>query len=124
MNDDRCFQYAVTVALNYQTIKNHPERIKNIKLFIDQYDWSDINFPSDKTDWSIFERNNESVALNILHVPNNTKQIKHAYKAKYNLKRKNQVILLMISDGNKWHYLAVKTLSGLLREIIMVIFIV
>ena len=124
MNDDRCFQYAVTVALNYQTIKNHPERIKNIKLFIDQYDWSDINFPSDKTDWSIFERNNESVALNSLHVPHNTKQIRHVYKSKYNLKRKNQVILLMISDGNKWHYLAVKTLSGLLREIIMVIFIV
>ena len=25
--DDRCSQYAVTVALNYQTIKNNPEKI-------------------------------------------------------------------------------------------------
>ena len=25
--DDRCFQYAVTVALNYEQIKDHPERI-------------------------------------------------------------------------------------------------
>ena len=34
-----------------------------------------------------------------------------------NQKRKNQAILLMITDGNKWHYLAVKSLSGLLRRI-------
>ena len=48
MNDDRCFQYAVTVALNYEQIKNHPERINNIVPFINQHDWSDINFSSHK----------------------------------------------------------------------------
>ena len=47
----------------------------------------------------------------------NTKKIRHAYKSKDNLKRENQVILLMITDGTKWHYLAVKTLSSLLRGI-------
>ena len=81
MKDDRCFQYALTVALNYQkNLKITPEIIKNVKPFIDQYDWSDINFPSDKTDWDLFERNNESVVLNILYVPHNTEQIRHAYK--------------------------------------------
>ena len=35
--------------------------------------------------------------------------------SKYNLKRKNQVILLIITDGKKWNYLAVKKLSGLFR---------
>ena len=39
------------------------------------------------------------------------------YKLKYNFKRENQVILLMITDGKKWHYLAVKRLSALLRRI-------
>ena len=34
-----------------------------------------------------------------------------------NKKRKNQVILLMITDGKKWHYLAVKGLPTLLRGI-------
>ena len=34
--DDRCFQYAATVALNYQKIKNNPERISKIKPFIHQ----------------------------------------------------------------------------------------
>ena len=36
------------------------------------------------------------------------KKIRHTYKSKYNLKCGNQVILLMITDGKKWHYLAVK----------------
>ena len=38
------------------------------------------------------------------------------YKSKHNNKRKNQVILLMISDGKKYHYLVVTNLSGLLQE--------
>ena len=50
-------------------------------------------------------------------MPHNTKKICHAYKLKYNLTRENQVILLMITDGEKWHYLAVKSLSGLLRGV-------
>ena len=29
-NDNSCFQYAITVALNHQNIENHPERISNI----------------------------------------------------------------------------------------------
>ena len=43
--------------------------------------------------------------------------IRHSYKAKHNLKRKNQVIILMITDGEKWHCLALKKLSVLLRGI-------
>ena len=44
-------------------------------------------------------------------------EIKHAYKSKHNLKHENQVILLMITDGEKWHYLAVKILSALFKGI-------
>ena len=38
-NDAKCFQYAVTVALNYEQIKKDPQRIARIKPFIDQCDW-------------------------------------------------------------------------------------
>ena len=47
---DKCFQYGSTVALNYEQIKIHPKRISNIKPFIDQYNWKEINFPSNKID--------------------------------------------------------------------------
>ena len=54
----------------------------------------------------------------MLFVPHNKKEISRAYISKYNHKRKNQVILLMITDdGEKWHYLSVRSLSALLRGI-------
>ena len=63
------------------------------------------------------KKNNKTIALNILYVPHNTEEKRHAYKSKHNLKCENQVILLMITDGEKWHYLAVKKLYALLRGI-------
>ena len=115
-NDYKCFQYAITLALNLDKIKNHPERISKIKPFIEEYNWEDIDFPSTSKDWKKFELNNE-VALNILYVPHNTKKIEIAYKSKHNLTREKEIILLMISNGENWHYLVVKSLSGFLTGI-------
>ena len=114
-NDYKCFQYATTLALNFDRVTNHPERVVKVKSFIDKYNWNYINFPATKKDWNRFEVNNKNVALNILYVSFKTKKIEIAYKSKYNLVRDNQVILLMISNGKNWHYLAVKSLSRLLR---------
>ena len=50
-------------------------------------------------------------------MPYNTKKLNIAYKSKNNLNQEKQIILLMISDGQKWHYLVVKNLSRLLRGI-------
>ena len=116
-DDDKCFQYAVTLALNLEKIRKNPQRISKIKPFIDQYNWKDIDFPATSKDWKKFEINNE-IALNILYVPHNTRKIHVAYKSKHNLTRENQIILLMITGGEKWHYRTVKNLSGLLRGII------
>ena len=44
-NNEKCFQYPITAALNNEQIKSHPERISNMKSFIDQYNWKKINFP-------------------------------------------------------------------------------
>ena len=38
-NDDKCFHFGITAALNHEKIKSHPKRISTIKPFIDQYDW-------------------------------------------------------------------------------------
>ena len=35
--DNKCFHYAVTVALNYEEIKWNSERVSNIKPFINKY---------------------------------------------------------------------------------------
>ena len=80
-NDDTCFQYCVTVALNYQNIEKGSQRISKFKPFIDQYNRKEINFPSNKKDEIEFEKNNKTIALNILYAPFNTKEIKYAYKS-------------------------------------------
>ena len=108
-NDDKCFQYAVILALNLDTIKKDPQRVSKIKPFIEKYNLENIDFPSTSKDWKKFECNNE-VALNILYVLYNTKKINIAYKSKNNLTHERQIILLMISDGQKWQYLVVKIL--------------
>ena len=111
-------------SLNYEDIPNHPERISNLMPFFDQYNWKGNEFPSHSKDWKKFEQNNKTIALNILFVPYNTKQIRLACKSKYNYKRENQVNLLMTTGDGKcsngvenWHYLAVKSISALFRGI-------
>ena len=65
-SDNNCFQYALTVALNYQSIKKDPQRISKIKPFINQYNWKEIDFPAQPSkDWKNFESDNKSIALNV-----------------------------------------------------------
>ena len=106
INDLKCFQYAATLAINFD----------NIRPFIDQYNWKDTDFPATSKDWRKFELNNK-VALNTLYVPHNTKKIQLAYRSKYNLTYNKQIILLKITDGENGHYLVVNNLSILLRGI-------
>ena len=68
-NDGKCFQYALTIALDYEQIKKDAERISKIKPFIDQCNWEEISFLSHREDWKKFETNNKTIALNILCVP-------------------------------------------------------
>ena len=92
INNDNSFQNDLDDALNYQTIKINPERISKLKPYIN------------------------ITALNILFIPHNTKIISVAYRSEYNHKRKKQVILLMITNGKKYHYLTVTNLSELLAK--------
>ena len=115
ISEDNDFENPLDDALNYQNIETHPERISKLKPYINKYNWEGINFPAGSKEWQKFERNNDTIALNVLYVEQNTKKISVVYKSKYNNKPKKQVILLMIGDGKKYHYLAVTNLSGLLQ---------
>ena len=66
--DDKYFQYAVTVALNYGGIKSHPKRVSNIRPFINKYSWNEINYPSKTDDWKTSKKNNSTIHFNILYI--------------------------------------------------------
>ena len=115
INNDNSFRNALDDALNYQNIKTNPERISKLKPYINKYNWEGIEFPAGPKEWGKFERNNKTIALNVLYIPHNTKTISVAYRSEYNNKRKKQVILLMITSSKRSHYLAVTNLSALLQ---------
>ena len=54
-NDNKYFQYSTTVALNHEKINNHPEKISKVRPFTDEYNWTEIDFPSNQKDWKKFE---------------------------------------------------------------------
>ena len=89
--DDKYFQYTVTVALNYQQTDNHLEEIYNIKPFINKYDRNGIDSPSHKKDWNKFELNNKTIALNVLFIRYNTKQLFYSFTTKNALKKHESV---------------------------------
>ena len=86
LSDDKCFQYSINVALHHQDMENHPERITNIGPHTGLYNLEGIELPAGIKDWKSFERNNKTIALNILFVPHNEKTINLAYKSKHNRK--------------------------------------
>ena len=91
--------YALTIAVNHKELGPNADRISA----------------------KVFERDNEDIALNILYVPFEKKEIRPEYVSRHNFERKNQVILLKISDNKgTWHFLALKsepTEDGYMRPI-------
>ena len=61
--DNKSFQYAVTVALNYDKIKKDPQKITKIKTFIYKYKWEGKFFPSEEDDWKNLRKIMEQLLL-------------------------------------------------------------
>ena len=100
--DNECFKWSIIAGLNYNKIKE-----KELKKIL-KFKRVDTDFSSYQRDWEEFEQESNSIALNVLFVSHNSEEIKLAHKSNYN-KRKNQVILLMISnEANNYYYFAVK----------------
>ena len=83
--DNKRFQYAVTVVLNHEEIRKDPQRITKIKPPINKYDREGIIFPSEKNDWKKFEKNNVTIAINVLYAKKERGYL--AYVSKHNSNR-------------------------------------
>ena len=88
--DNKCFQYGVTVALKYGEIKKDGQRITKIKPFINKYNCEAINFLSEKDDWKKFEKNNVTIAPDVLFAKK--EKIDPAYVSKHNSNCEKKII--------------------------------
>ena len=51
--------------VKFQRNKKETQKVTKIKLFIYEYNWEGINV--EKDDWKKFEKNNLTIALNVLY---------------------------------------------------------
>ena len=69
-DDDKLFQYAAAVALNHKVIGKNSQIISKTKPFINKYNCKRINYSPGKDKSKKFEKNNQTIALNLLYVKN------------------------------------------------------
>ena len=111
-DDDQCFKWAVTRALNPtdRDSERNPNRItKILKTQAEKYNWDDIEFPTKLKDIHKFEKNN-NININVFSFDDETKKV---YTLRLSKSDHKGTINLFLYDE---HYGVVKNLSRLVSS--------
>ena len=108
--DQECFKWAVIAALRWEEINNNPERISKLKRFEKDFDWSGIEFPVSVKDIKKFEFRNQ-LSINLLAIEG-----KQIYICRKGSNYERIINLMLITENNRKHYVAIKSLSRLLSS--------
>ena len=111
--DEGCFKCAVIAALHHKEIKKYYQRISRLRPYENQHYWKGIEFPVSIKKIYKFEKNNPCIAVNVLFSNKKSQDIYKTRRSGRNVKCEKQVNLLMIADGEKRHYTAIKSISRL-----------
>ena len=95
-------------------ICKYHQKISKLRPFINKYDQKGKNYQGRTDDWKRFEKNNPTIAINVSYVKNIN--IYTAKIAKHNLNNENQIILLVIPNGKRCHYLVVKKIICIIKR--------
>ena len=109
-DDEECFKWAVIAALEWTDIKSHPERVSNLRKFLDNYDLSGLEFPVSIKDIGVFKTKN-NVSVNVLAVEG-----RDIYIHRKGWWTGREIYLLLISEVGIRHYTTIKSLSRLLSS--------
>ena len=108
-NDDKeCFKWYV-IAVENAEMKD-PQCVSNLRKFMDNYDWSGLEFPVSITDIGKFETRN-NISVNVLAVEG-----RDIYIHRKGQRVGREINLLMVSEDGIRHYTAIKSLSRLLSS--------
>ena len=107
-DDEECFKWSVIAAEN--TGMKDPQRVSNLRKFMDNYDWSGLEFPVSIKDIGKFETRN-NISVNVLAVEG-----RDIYIHRKGQRMGREINLLMVSEDGIRHYTAIKSLSRLLSS--------
>ena len=116
-NDHKCFLWSVLRALNPKD-KNAERIDKDLKSKENTLNMSGITYPVNiKEDIKRFEKQNLDISISVLGYSKDEK-IYPLRRSKYAMKnkRKHNIVLLLIKDGDNSHYCYVKNESALLAS--------
>ena len=107
-DDEECFKWSVITAENAGM--KDPQRVSNLRKFMDYYDWSGLEFPVSVKDIGKFETRN-NISVNVLAVEG-----RDIYIQRKGQRVGQEINLLMVSEDGIRHYTAIKSLSRLLSS--------
>ena len=108
--DQECFKWAVITALRWEEINNNPERISKLMRFEKDFDWSGTEFPVSVKDIKKFEFRNQ-LSINLLAIEG-----RQIYICRKGSNYERIINLMLITENNRKHYVAIKSLSRLLSS--------
>ena len=108
--DQECFKWAVIATSRWKEINNNPERISKLKRFEKDFDWSGIGFPVSVKDIKKFEFRNQ-ISINLLAIEG-----KQIYICRKGGNYEHIINIMLITENNRKHYVAIKSLSRLLSS--------
>ena len=109
-SDLECFKWTVIAATKWEEIDRDCQRISKLRRYEKDFDWDGIEFPVRFRDIKRLESKNE-ITINILAVED-----KKVYICRKGKEYTRSVNLMLITDGNKKHYVALKSLKRLLSS--------
>ena len=108
--DEKCFKWAVIAGLKWEEIDRDHQRVSKLRRYENEFDWSGITYPVSTRDISKFERRNE-IGVNILALNGKT-----PYICRKGGDYERSVNLMILEEGEKKHYVAIKSLERLLSK--------
>ena len=94
--------------MKWEKIDNNHQRISKLRRYENEFDWSEINYPVSTSDINKFERRNR-IGVNVLALNGKT-----PYICRKGVDYERTVNLMILEDGEKKHYVAIKSLERLL----------
>ena len=107
-NDEECFKWSVITVENAGM--KDPQHVSNLRKFMDNYNWSGLEFPVSIKDIGKFETRN-NISVNVLAVEG-----RDIYIHRKGQRVGREINLLMVFEDGIRHYTAIKSLSRLLSS--------
>ena len=108
--DQECFKWAVIAASRWKDIDNNLQRISKLTRFQSDFNWSGIRFLVSIKDIKKFEIKNQ-ISINLLAIED-----RQIYICRKGGNYERVINLMLITESNRKHYVAIKSLSRLLQS--------